>query len=115
MPRRGRTAGRVMDAWAYHYGIQLAFIRPGRPTENGFIESFNGRLRDERLNVELFGSLEDVQRILQAWREDYNHQRPHSALGDDTPAAFAAKTLEGTVPSRQKEPAGEAGLLQCLN
>jgi putative transposase len=108
-------AGRVMDAWAHHYGVQLAFIRPGRPTENGFIESFNGRLRDERLNVELFTSIEDAQRILTAWREDYNHQRPHSALGDDTPAAFAAKTLEGSLPSRQKEPAGEAGLLQCLN
>ena len=79
------------------------------------LESFNGRLRDECLNVELFGSLGDAQRILQAWQHDYNHQRPHSALGDATPAEFAAKTLEGTVPSRQQEPAGKAGLLQCLN
>ena len=108
-------AGRVMDAWAHRHGIQLAFIRPGRPTENGFIESFNGKLRDECLNVELFGSLEDAQRILQAWRHDYNYHRPHSSIGDDTPAGFAAKTLEGTVPSRQERPAGEAGLLQCLN
>ncbi len=109
-------AGRAMDAWAHQHGVQLAFIRPGRPTENSFIESFNGRLRDECLNVELFGSLEDAQTILQAWREDYNHHRPHSALGDETPAAFAAKTLEGTVPSRHDEqPAEEADLLQCLN
>ncbi len=109
-------AGRVMDAWAHHRGVQLAFIRPGRPTENGFIESFNGWLRDECLNVELFGCLEDAQRILQAWRHDYNHQRPHSSIGDETPAAFAARTLEGTVPSRHDEqPAEEADLLQCLN
>lgn len=109
-------AGRVMDVWAHRHGIQLAFIRPGRPTENSFIESFNGRLRDECLNVELFGSMADATRLLAAWREDYNHRRPHSSLGDDTPAEFAAKTLEGTVPSRQQEnPAEEAGLLQCVN
>jgi putative transposase len=108
-------AGRVMDGWAHRHGVQLAFIRPGRPTENSFIESFNGRLRDECLNVELFAALEDAQKILQAWRRDYNHQRPHSALKDDTPAGFAAKTLEGTVPSRHERPTGEAGLLQCLH
>ena len=109
-------AGRVMDAWAHHHGVQLAFIRPGRPTENSFIESFNGRLRDECLNVELFGSLADATRLLAAWREDYNHTRPHSSLRDDTPAGFAAKKLEGTVPSRQEErPAEEAGFLQCVN
>jgi putative transposase len=109
-------AGRVMDAWAHRHSVQLAFTRPGRPTENGFIESFNGRLRDECLNVELFASMADATHLLAAWREDYNHQRPHSSLGDDTPAEFAAKTLEGTEPSRHHEtPAGEAGLLQCVN
>lgn len=109
-------AGRVMDAWAHRHGVQLAFIRPGRPTENSFIESFNGRLRDECLNVELFASMSDATRLLGAWREDYNHHRPHSSLGDDTPAEFAAKKLEGTVPSRHEErPAEEAGLLQCVN
>ena len=102
-------AGRAMDAWAHRHGVQLAFIQPGRPTENGFIESFNGRLRDEGLNVELFASMAEVTRLLAAWRDDYNHQRPPSSLGDDTPAEFAAKELEGTVPSRQQEPAGEAG------
>jgi putative transposase len=108
-------AGRVMDAWAHQHAVQLAFIRPGRPTENGFIESFNGRLRDECLNVELFTSLEGAQRILVAWRHDYNHHRPHSSIGDETPTAFAAKTLEGSLPSSQERPAEEAGLLQCLN
>ena len=109
-------AGRAMDAWAHRHGVQLAFIRPGRPTENGFIESFNGRLRDECLNVEVFGSMAEAAQLLAAWREDYNHHRPHSALKDDTPAAFAAKTLEGTVPSSRKDrPAEEAGVLQCVN
>jgi len=109
-------AGRVMDVWAHRHGVQLAFIRPGRPTENSFIETFNGRLRDECLNVELFASMSDATRLLGAWREDYNHHRPHSSLGDDTPAEFAAKELEGTVPSRHEErPAEEAGFLQCVN
>ncbi len=79
-----------MDAWAYRHGIQLDFIRPGKPVEKGFIESFNGRLRDECLNVEVFFTLEDVREKLTRWREDYNHQRPHSSLQDETPAAFAA-------------------------
>lgn len=83
-------ASRVMDAWAYRHGIQLDFIRPGKPVENGFIESFNGRLRDECLNVEVFFTLEDAREKLTCWREDYNHQPPHSSLQDETPAAFAA-------------------------
>ena len=70
-------------------GVQLCFMRPGRPVENGFIESFNGRLRDECLNVEWFASLEDARRKLAEFREHYNHQRPHSALADPTPAGSA--------------------------
>jgi putative transposase len=83
-------ASRVMDAWAYRHGIQLDFIRPGKPVENGFIESFNGRLRDECLNVEVFFTLEDVRAKLARWQEDYNFTRPHSALRDQAPATFAA-------------------------
>lgn len=84
-------ASRVMDAWAYRHGIQLDFIRPGKPVENGFIESFNGRLRDECLNVEVFFTLEDVREKLARWQEDYNLLRPHSALQDQAPASFAAQ------------------------
>jgi len=80
---------RALEAWAMSRKIQLRFIRPGRPVENGFIESFNGRLRDECLNVEWFASLEDARRKLAKFREHYNHERPHSALADRTPAAFA--------------------------
>jgi len=84
-------AGRVVEAWAMQHGVQLCFIRPGRPVENGFIESFNGRLRDECLNVEWFGSMADARSTLAAWHTHYNHSRPHSALGDETPAAFASR------------------------
>ena len=81
--------GRALEAWAIQHGVELSFIRPGRPVENGFIESFNGRLRDECLNVEWFGSLHQAQERLAQWRDHYNLQRPHSALHDRTPASFA--------------------------
>jgi transposase InsO family protein len=92
-------AGRVMDAWAHRRAVQLAFIQPGRPTENGFIESFNGRLRDECLSVELFASMDEAARIVAAWRHDYNHQRPHSSLRDETPAGYAGRMHSGPSPS----------------
>jgi putative transposase len=78
-----------MDAWAYRRGVRLDFIRPGKPVENGYIESFNGRLRDELLNAELFSDLVDAQGKLEAWRRDYNGNRPHSALSGMTPREFA--------------------------
>jgi len=83
-------AGRALEAWAMEQGVQLLFIRPGRPVENGFIESFHGRLRDECMNVRWFTCLEEVQEKLRAWRHHYNHERPHSALKDQTPASVAA-------------------------
>ena len=79
---------KALDAWAYRRGVQLAFIRPGKPTENGYIESFNGRLRDECLNVHLFFGLEDARQKLAAWREDYNTNRPHRSLGQMTPTEY---------------------------
>jgi putative transposase len=82
-------SSRALEAWAMDNDVQLCFIRPGRPVENGFIESFNGRLRDECLNVEWFKSIEDARAKLGAWRRDYNHNRPHSALDDQAPAVFA--------------------------
>ena len=79
---------RALDAWAYQNGVRLDFIRPGRPVENGFIESFNGRLRDECLNTELFFSLADAREKLERWRWDYNQKRPHSARGGLPPAEY---------------------------
>ena len=79
----------AMDRWAYRHGVELAFIRPGRPSENGYIESFNGRLRDELLNEALFASLADARAALHEWMEDYNTVRPHSAIGNVPPAHYA--------------------------
>jgi putative transposase len=86
---------KALDHWAYKNGVHLDFIRPGKPVENGYIESFNGKLRDECLNVEVFFNLADARRKLYLWRRDYNHQRPHSALDDRTPAEFAATCRRG--------------------
>ena len=88
-------ASKAMDHWAYSNEVHLDFIRPGWPVENGYIESFNGKLRDECLNVEVFFSLADARRKLALWLHDYNHHRPHSALADRTPAEFAAVCSDG--------------------
>jgi len=85
----GEFAGRAMEAWAYRVGVQMDFIRPGRPVQNGYIESFNGRLRDECLNGEVFFTLADAREKIERWRSDYNQNRPHSALADRTPTEFA--------------------------
>jgi putative transposase len=81
---------KALDAWAYHNGVQLEFSRPGKPTDNAFVESFNGRFRDECLNQHWFTSLEEVRQTVEAWRIEYNTERPHRALGQQTPAAWAA-------------------------
>jgi putative transposase len=78
-----------LDLWAYFNGVKLDFSRPGKPTDNAFIESFNGRLREECLNQHWFSSLDEARRLTEAWREDYNRLRPHSALGNRTPIEFA--------------------------
>ena len=80
---------KALDRWAHAHGVKLEFIRPGKPTDNCFIESFNGRLRDEFLNETLFSSLTHARSALSNWRSDYNDHRPHSGLGWMTPAEFA--------------------------
>ena len=82
-------AGKVMDEWAYRRGIKLSFIRPGKPVENAFAESFNGRLRDECLNTNWFMSVRHAREIIETWRQDYNEVRPHSSLKGKTPKGFA--------------------------
>jgi putative transposase len=79
---------KALDAWAYRNGVQLEFSRPGKPTDNAFVESFNGRFRDECLNQHWFMSLEEVRQTVEAWRIEYNTERPHRALGQQTPAAW---------------------------
>ncbi len=81
------------DFWAYARGVRLDFSRPGKPTDNPFIESFNGRLRDECLNVHWFSGLDDAREKIEDWRRDYNETRPHSSLGDLAPATYVAELL----------------------
>jgi putative transposase len=91
-------AGRTLEAWAYAAKVTLCFIRPGKPIENAYVESFNGKFRDECLNEHWFVSLADAQLQIEAWRVDYNTVRPHSALADQTPHAFAMVTLGARRP-----------------
>lgn len=79
---------RDLDLWAYQRGVTLDFSRPGKPTDNAFIEAFNGRLRAECLNAHWFLNLTDAAEKLETWRRDYNEQRPHGAIGNKVPAAL---------------------------
>lgn len=93
-------AGQVLDEWAHRRGVGLDFIEPGKPVQNAFIESFNGTLREECLNENWFVSLADAQQTIEAWRLDYQRERPHSSLGDRTPEEFAlALKTEDLVPT----------------
>ena len=80
--------------WLNRVGVKTLFIEPGSPWENGYIESFNGKLRDELLNRSLFLSIDEMRYVADHWRMDYNHYRPHSSLNYMAPAAFAAICLE---------------------
>jgi len=96
-PRQIRTdngpefAGRALDQWCFAQGVEQHFIQPGKPMQNGYIESFNGKFRDECLNENWFLSLNDAREIIEQWRQHYNRERPHSALGYRTPEEFAAE------------------------
>jgi putative transposase len=100
--RRGRPSAIVSDngteltsmailRWCQQTGVEWHYIAPGKPMQNGFIESFNGRFRDECLNETLFTTLAEARAAIRSWKEDYNQHRPHSALGNRTPAEFAAQ------------------------
>lgn len=91
---------RALDQWAYLNKVELDFSRPGKPTDNPYIESFNGRLRQECLNQHWFESLEEANRIVEAWRREYNRERPHSSLGNLAPEEFARISQGGKAKSR---------------
>ena len=86
---------KALDEWAYRNGVQLEYIRPGKPTDNAYIESFNGKFRDECLNESWFTSLEEAKKTIESWRVDYNENRPHSALGGIPPREFRER--QGSV------------------
>lgn len=100
-------AGLALERWTHDRQVQHRFITPGKPSQNGYIESFNGKLRDECLNETEFLNLSHARAVIEAFREDYNQNRPHSSLGDLTPSEFATKIapapmgadLEDSTPS----------------
>ena len=98
-------AGQALDAWAYQRQVRLHFIEPGKPVQNAFIESFNGKFRDECLNEHWFTSLEDARQTIETWRRDYNEIRPHSALGYRTPKEFtgAGAALPPEPPRKEEQ------------
>jgi putative transposase len=87
---------KALDQWAYWNKVQLDFSRPGKPTDNAFIESFNGRVRQELLNASWFDSLEKAREMTAAWRAEYNLHRPHRSLGNASPTEFARAAAAAT-------------------
>lgn len=85
-------AGKMLDQWAYHNGVEIDFSRPGKPTDNAFCEAFNGRVRAECLNASWFLSMADAIERIEEWRWHYNNDRPHTSLGNLTPNEFARQT-----------------------
>ena len=100
LPRVLRTdnglefCGRVMLTWAHERRVTLRLIEPGKPNQNAYIESFNGRFRDECLNEHWFTSLAHAQTVIEAWRQEYNEERPKKSLGGLTPAAYARRLMK---------------------
>ena len=88
---------RALDGWAHGHGVKLEFSRPGKPTDNPYIESFNGRLRAECLNQHWFESLMQAREVIESWRKDYNEQRPHTSLGWLSPQAFNVAWQQATA------------------
>lgn len=100
---------RAVLQWAQDNQIEWHYITPGKPTENGYTESLNGKIRDECLNEEIFGSLAYARHVIEAWRQDYNNIRPHSSLGYQTPAAYRA-SLRTTLAVAQPAACGDSNL-----
>jgi len=97
-------AGQALDVWAYERGVKLHFIEPGKPVQNAFIESFNGKMRDECLNEHWFLTLGEARETIEAWRRDYNEVRPHTALGNRTPQEFTGIVAALRSPTAPFEP-----------
>ena len=98
--------GQLMDLWAHRNGVKIDFSRPGKPTDNAYVESFNGTLRAECLDAHWFGDLVEARQRIESWRIEYNASRPHRALGERTPNEFAreiaaSRDLSGIQTSRK--------------
>ena len=104
---------KALDKWAYDHRVALDFSRPGKPTDNAYIESFNGSLRDECLNAHWFMSLEDAREKIESWRQDYNEFRTHSALNNITPNEFSTSPERLASQGKQRENTGDDSNLPC--
>ena len=102
----GPVPGKAMMIWAHRQGIELRLIEPGKPNQNAYVESFNGRLRDECLNEHWFTSLDHAKRVIETWRREYNEERPKRSLGGLTPAQYAKQLAikAVTMPEDSKAP-----------
>ncbi len=94
-------AGNALDAWACQRGVTLHFIQPGKPVQNAFIESFNGKFRDECLNEHWFLTLQEAQIVIEAWRREYNEERTHSTIGNMTPMEFIQHYQDRSQAARE--------------
>ena len=94
----------VVDLWAYQNEVKIDFSRPGKPTDNGHIESFNGTFRDECLNTHWFTTLAEARQFIEAWRREYNESRPHRALGERTPHELAFRIAASCDPKGMQSP-----------
>ncbi len=97
--------GKALDRWAYEHRVKLEFIQPGKPTQNAFVESFNGTVRNECFNENWFLSLDDARRTIEDWRIDYNEERPHSSLDNRPPGVFAAELQHDSGLTLRSSPA----------
>lgn len=102
MERQGTKS--TLHKWIYEHGVELDFSRPGKPTDNAKIESFNGRFREECLNAHWFLSLEDAKGKIEAWRRYYNGDRPHSAHGWMTPSEFSEQSRDEAFMQVSQKP-----------
>jgi len=100
---------RALDQWAHERGVELIFIRPGKPTENAYAESFNGRMREECLNQHWFDSVDHARELCDAWREDYNSIRPHTSLGGLSPNEFLLQCTGGHARPCTASPLNDRG------
>ena len=89
--------GHLVDLWAYHHGVRIDFSRPGTPTDNAYIETFNGSFRDECLNIHWFQSLAEARHLIEAWRIEYNESRPHMDLSNIPPNEYALRAVSSTA------------------
>jgi len=109
MDNGAEFTGTALDRWSYRHGVKVNFIEPGKPMQNGYVESFNGKFRDECLNEHWFLSVGEARAIIEAWRVDYNEMRPHSSLSNLTPSAYRRQYEEshGSDRSVIPSPSGE--------